>query len=509
MTLRPYQARALGELRRHHADRPILVIPTGGGKTHVACAVIAGATEHGRSVLFLAHRTELIEQAAARLADHGVECGIIKAGFDEDRARLVQAASVQTLVRRDMPPADVIIVDECHHAVANTYQTIIDEYPDACVIGLTATPFRLDGRGLGEIFGHIVVAATPRDLVEDGYILEPRYFVGREKPNLKGVPVRLGDYANKALGLKMSAPKLVCDVVDTWLEKAGARRTVVFAASVDHSIALVAAFRAAGVAAAHIDGTTPADERSDILGTLRAGSINVVSNYGVLLEGWDLPDLGVCVLARPTKSQCLYLQMVGRVMRAVDGKERPIVLDHARCFDEHGDPLAELDYSLDGKVKRATEDDTSMTPKVCPGCFALVERMEPTCPECGHEFKRAEREKTKAADGDMVEVGGPDDVRVVYAGILMDASRKRHAIGWARYRYRDLYGDWPSLWGTEREYYKPFGKRITTRSLEGEFGDGFEDAFARVVGCRPFEAKWGQLCKFAAHLAKTGRVYRR
>jgi superfamily II DNA or RNA helicase len=308
--LRPYHQRALDALRAVWQRNPVLVAPTGSGKTTIAAHLVAGAVGRGRRVLFLAHRKELIDQAAVRFLGYVPDVGIVKAGITPTPAARVQVASVQTLVNRTPPPADVVVIDECHHATAATYQTILGWYPTACRVGLTATPFRTDGTGLGSAgFGDLVVAATPQELIDEGSLLEPRVFEAVETPDLKGVRTTGGDFAPGELALRVDTPKLIGDIVEAWKTYAADRLTVVFACTVAHSRHIVEQF---GDIAAHLDGTTPADERDAILERFAAGDIRIVSNYGVLTEGWDVPAAGACVLARPTKSLGLFLQMAGQ-----------------------------------------------------------------------------------------------------------------------------------------------------------------------------------------------------
>ena len=315
--LRPFQAAALDrvrELLRAGIRRVLLVSPTGSGKTTIAAAVIDGARAKQGAVLFLAHRRELIDQCSARLDGAGVEHGVIQAGHPRALPALpVQVASVQTLARRGLRPrATLIIVDEAHHARANTDEEIFSSYgPDIPILGLSATPWRLDGRGLGEMFKEVVVAARVRELIAQGYLVSYTGFA-YDTPDLRQVKKTGSDYNERALELVMEGSKLAGNIIEQWLKHAAGKRTVVFAVSIAHSQHLVERFRAAGVAAEHVDGTMQARDRAAILGRLASGETTVVSNVNVLTEGWDLPQLEVCILARPTLSVGLYLQMVGR-----------------------------------------------------------------------------------------------------------------------------------------------------------------------------------------------------
>jgi superfamily II DNA or RNA helicase len=349
----PFQERLIADIQAEveRGNRRILVVSaTGSGKTITASALASNAVAEGQRVLFLDHRVELTEQAAAKLFAAGIDAGIIQAGF-RPRPEWVQVASVQTLHARAVrgramkaPDADLVIVDEAHHVRARTYERILDLYPRAVVIGLTATPCRGDGRGLGNSFDVIVEAPQIAERITGGYLVPARIYAP-EAPDLTGVRIERGDYREGDLAESMDKPQLVGDIVEHWLRLAARRRTVVFATGVGHSVHLRDEFRRSGVVAEHIDGNTPADERKAILKRLATGEVEVICNCAVLTEGFDCPDMGALVLARPTKSLGLFRQMVGRVLRAAPGKTDAIILDHAGAVYEHGLP--------DGAERRA------------------------------------------------------------------------------------------------------------------------------------------------------------
>lgn len=490
MILRDYQQRAVENVIAALDRRPILVAPTGSGKTVMATALVE---QLGVSALWLAHRKELIDQAAKRLEAHGLVCGIIMAGYAPMPLAQVQVASVQTLIRRDKPPADLIVVDECHHATADSYQSILDAYPQAQVVGLTATPFRLDGHGLGDLFGELVIAAYPHELCESGVLHRPKVWASRS-PDLRGVKVIAGDYSIGALAQRTNTAELNADIVATWQKRAAGRRTVAFAVDVAHSKAIAAAFVAAGVPAEHIDGRTY--ERDTVLARLASGETLIVSNCMVLTEGWDLPALECAIIARPTASLNLHLQMIGRVMRAADGKDGAIVLDHAGNHHVHGLVTRRLNYSLNGEKVGHSEP---LGLRRCQECGLLFELHELACPECGwapapeerrrdrpdvhgagelaefddssFEYRRqiwnlieAEREamgyregwsyyrfeerfgtKPVVAAGELID---PDNAtleqkRAVFEHLTQVAEQRGYKPGWASYRFRDMFGCWP------------------------------------------------------------------
>jgi superfamily II DNA or RNA helicase len=303
--LRPYQVDAVTRIEGTIAAgvrRLVLVLPTGGGKTTIAGSLILRAVERGQRVLFLAHRRELIVQAYQRLLDMGLSVEQVGIVMASDRRRrpgaAVQIASIDTLRRRARPLADVVFVDECHRALAASYREIATDYPDASHLGLTATPYRADGKGLGDAYDELITVATPRQLIGEGYLVEPRVFTvpPSQRPNLTGIRVARGDYAARDLDEAMNRQALVGNIVEHWQRHAGGVRTVVFAVSVAHSRHITERFREAGVVAEHLDGATPTPERDAILARLDRGETLVVSNVGVCTEGWDCLDAATEIL---------------------------------------------------------------------------------------------------------------------------------------------------------------------------------------------------------------------
>jgi len=313
----------------------LLVVHTAAGKTVVASAIVNREVANGKRVLFIAHRRELIKQARKRLGAFGIDAGIILAGEQPAPELAVQVASIQTLWHRgmrsnkiEMPEADIVFIDEAHHARAKTYEKTLARYPNAIIIGLTATPIRMDGRGLGNIFDCLIVGPDALFLIEHKFLV-PTITYAPVRPDLKGVKVAKGDYVTADLAKRMDREQLVGDIVTHWLRYAQDRLTVVFATNVAHARHLCEEFLKAGVAAGYVHGGTPKPERDKMLAQLASDEIRVVVNCAVLIEGWDLPEVGCVILARPTKSLCLYRQMVGRGMRVAEGKENLLEIGRA------------------------------------------------------------------------------------------------------------------------------------------------------------------------------------
>lgn len=399
LTPRGYQVAAIEAARQLIREHPrlLLVLPTGGGKTVIAALVIRGAVAKGRRVLFLAHRREIVAQSFWKLVDAGVPeeaIGVMMAdGIIPDREGKpynakrplapVQVASVQTLARRAKPKADVVFVDECHHAIATSYTTLTDRYTaeGARVVGLTATPCRADGRGLKGQFDHLHVIAPPSQLIAAGYLSEPEVWAVKA-PDLSGVEVLAGDYNQEQLGAAMDTVALCGNIVAEYQRLGGDRTGVVFAVNTAHSRHIAERFVAAGIPAEHLDGTMDSTTRDGILRRLASGETRVCVNCAVLTEGWDLPRAKYLALARPTKSLSLYVQMSGRVLRPWQGVV-PVIVDHGGCTDEHGLPHEDREWELDAKKGK---DPGKKKARRCPNeeCGRVVPQGVRVCPSCGY-----------------------------------------------------------------------------------------------------------------------------
>lgn len=502
MRLRPYQVDAIERSRealRSGSRRVLIVAPTGAGKTVIAAEIIRGAVARGRRVLFVAHRRELIGQAYAKLVGVGF-VGVIMANDPRRRpTAMVQVASIDTLRRRAKPLADLVVVDEAHRALARSYAELADAYPRAVHLGLTATPYRADGRGLGAAFDSLVVVSTPRALIDAGYLVEPRVFTvpAADLPDLSNVRIKGNDYDPQALALAVDRVGIVGNIVAHWHRHGGGHRTVAFAASVAHSRHIAASFVAAGVAAEHLDGETPTDERDAILARLERGDTRVVVNCGVLCEGWDQPSVKTCILARPTKSCGLYLQQAGRILRPYESAGATI-LDHAGCVIEHGLPQDDRVFSLE-RPKRRRGVATAPPCKTCETCFAIVASSVAVCPACGMAFPARESTALVETDGDLVEVRAAtaDEKRAAWDALVRTVVERGYQPGWAAHQYRQRFGAWPpSTFARPRVVEDDDGKRTYLRSLRREaavhgYAQGWIAARFRGRYGHAIPAEWG------------------
>jgi len=416
MKLRGYQRQGLDAIRsafRSGCRSVLYQLPTGGGKTVVFAAAIAGAAKRGRRVLVLTHRAELADQCAGKLRALGLRPGLVGAslrGASTDPGDDCRVAMIQTYVRRGPDPCwrpDLVVVDEAHLAAAATWQRVLVEmHGDAWRLGVTATPQRLDGQPLRPLFSTLVAGPTVAELQAAGYLVPIRTY-SVPGADLSGVKMRAGDFVVAQAADAMSAPKLVGDVVDHYRKLASGRSGIVYASSLDHAARLAAAFVAAGVGAEVVSGSTPRDERADILQRLRDGRLRIVCNYGVLIEGFDAPGVSYIGLARPTASLTVFLQAIGRGTRPAPGKRDLVVCDHAgNAADRFGLPEQDRPWSLDGAVRgpRGAVAEV-LAIATCPACLAMYCRADcpDGCPRCG-EAQPVRRRRLRVVDGQLVQL---------------------------------------------------------------------------------------------------------
>lgn len=325
-------------------------------------------------------------------------------------------ASVQTLVKRldsGLPEPDLIVIDEAHHLTADsTWGRIVGAYPKARLLPVTATPCRLDGKGLGIGAGGyadtMVMGPTMRALINDGFLSPYRIFAPPNALDLTGVRTRAGDYAKDQLATAIDKPSITGDAVEHYQRLASGKRAVAFCVSVAHAQHVASEFNAAGIAAEFLDGTQDAGERDRIIQRFTRGETLVLSSCDIVSEGFDLPAIEVAILLRPTQSLSLYIQQVGRALRTFPGKTEAIILDHVGAVMTHGLPDEEREWSLDGMQKKQRQAANDNEPGVdsvatCPKCFT-VHLPAPECPTCGHIYPIRER-KVEKTDGELVELG--------------------------------------------------------------------------------------------------------
>ena len=424
--LRPYQQQAIADLRdayRAGAKRPLLVLPTGGGKTVIFSDVAQSAVQRGGRVIVLVHRQELLTQSSRALSRLGVPHGCIAPGYPWQPRAPVQVASVQTLVRRierieaaGWRPS-LIVVDEAHHAVAGSWATVLRFWGQARVLGVTATPIRMDGRGLAGAFDALVEGPQIAELIEHGYLSPPMVYAPPMQMDLSGVKTRGGDYDRAELGARVDKATVTGDAVSHYARICPGVPSIAFCVSVAHAEHVAEQFRGAGWQAASIDGSMDDTTRRRMIEDLGAGRLDVLTSCDIISEGTDIPIVGAAILLRPTKSTGLYLQQVGRALRSYEGKRCAYILDHAHNTKIHGLPDDDRQWSLDGAPTRSSKRETEGPPPpfTCQSCLAQIRvPLPPTCPACGAELVRGpdRMESLKTVDGELTLVTDADRAQI-------------------------------------------------------------------------------------------------
>ena len=402
MNLRLYQQQLITDIRLQYQlghKRVLMVLSTGGGKTCIFTHIAQQAAKKGNRVCVLVHRQELLDQASRAMP---MPHGCIRAGKPMDLSHGVQVASVQTLARRlHLIPPDffqLLVVDEAHHTNAGTWRKVIEHCASAHLLGVTATPCRTDGRGLGEWYQAMVQGPSAQWLTDNGYLASARV-LAPPGFSAKGLRKVMGDYAPKDAEQRVGT--IMGDVVGHYRKHLSGQTAIAFCCSVAHAEAVAALFVSAGVPAASIDGSMSSEQRRDLLTALGTGRLKVLTSCALIGEGVDVPSVGGCILLRPTQSEALHLQMIGRCLRP-SGSKVAVVLDHVGNTLRLGHHLEDRDWSLDGIRKRDREAAPSV--KICPVCFAANPANAQVCVECRHEFRPEVRE-LKQVDGELQEVG--------------------------------------------------------------------------------------------------------
>lgn len=456
--LRPYQEEMLDAVRwayREGARRPCLVLPCGGGKSVIVAEMARLATARGNRVLFLAHRQELCDQIRRTFADWGVAMHLCDVMMVQTAARRLAGAAAKMSRNAELPPHErtragtgsrgelygglaapgLIITDENHHCLAASYRRIYDAFPDVPCVGVTATPQRLSGGGLGDVNDRLIEGVSTKWLIEHHYLAPYDYFAP-PVADLTGLRSSRGEYIASDIAARMNRQAIHGDVIEHWRRLAAGRRTICYCASIEHSRAVAAAFRDAGIPAAHIDGDTPDRERARTVEAFRRGELTVLSNVDLISEGFDVPDCSCAVLLRPTKSLTLYIQQSMRPMRYQPGK-RAVILDHVGNYARFGLPDADRVWTLD--PRHTKKQDKAPPVRQCPKCFATFEPAD-ACPVCGYVFPRRERTmeelrqaKLARIEGFVLHYDSPAQCRD-YAELRAYGKRRGYKPGWAYYQ---------------------------------------------------------------------------
>lgn len=454
MALRDYQEEVIARLRqslRNGSKRPVVMAPTGAGKTVIAAEIINMALNKGNKVIFCVPMLSLIDQTIERFRAAGIqEIGVMQ-GMHEltDGRQPVQVCSIQTLMRRDIPEAHLVIIDECH--VMYKFLEKWVEYPewkDVPFVGLTATPWQ---RGMGKIWDDLIIATTTAQLIEMGHLSDFKVFAPAH-PDLSNVKTVAGDYEAKGLAEAMDQGALVADIVSTWMERGEDRQTVCFAVNRVHAKHIQKQFEDAGVATAYMDAFSDLIERRQIVEDFAAGRVKIICNVGVLTTGFDA-DVRCIILARPTKSEILYTQMIGRGLRTAPGKDHCLILDHSDTTIRLGF-VTDIHHETldDGSARRAVKEPKERLPKECPSCAFLRPPKVRKCPNCG--FEATPVNEVESVGGELYELTRskavkPKDWPVerkqqFYSELLLHAQLRGYKSGWAYHAYRSRLGVGPA-----------------------------------------------------------------
>jgi superfamily II DNA or RNA helicase len=405
MNLRSYQQQLVTDIRLQYQlghRKVLMVLSTGGGKTCIFSHIAQAAARKGNRVLIAVHRQELLDQAIRALP---MPHGVIAANRAMDLSAAVQVASVQTLARRlHKLPRDffqLVIIDEAHHSNAGTWAKVLEHFHQAHLLGVTATPIRLDGRGLGEHYQAMVKGPSAAWLTDNGY-LAPARVLAPPGFDTTGLRKRMGDFDTREAEHRIGT--IMGDCLSHYRKHLDGQTAIAFCCSVAHAEAVARLFMGAGIPAASIDGSMTSEQRRDLLQALGTGRIRVLTSCALIGEGVDVPSVGGCILLRPTASTSLHLQMIGRCLRPSPGKAAAVVLDHVGNTLRLGHHLEPREWTLEGLAKR--DRDKAPSVKVCPQCFAAMASQAKQCGECGHTFA-AEVRELQQVDGELVEVARP------------------------------------------------------------------------------------------------------
>lgn len=468
--LRPYQTAAIEAARNaiRAGHKNILIqMPTGTGKMVIAANIMTTAASRGKVSLFAVHSRELVRQCSEKLTDHGVRHGIILPGEEYTDLDYTFCGSIQSILahkkrgRFDPKNIDIIILDECHHVKfdGGMYKTLSDYYPNAVIIGLTATPTRTDGRGLGDFFTHLIQSITYSEAFEQGYLVPPKYY-RPFIPNLDGVSTKMGDYDQAEIELIMNQPKITGNIVEHYGRYASGLQGIAFVSRVKHAAALSDAFNSAGISSAYIHGKTPELERDQIVEMFRAREIQMLVNVAVFTEGFDVPGVECIVDAAPTKrSLSLYMQKYGRGLRPATNKLDCLILDHAGNSLRFG-PVEDYEHWTLETTKNANSTEKvkkkskTKTPKdiICESC-AYVFQSSKICPACKHEHSwEIIPEDPLITEGELVLASGKRRVKekpkysqhqkdLWISQLMYIQQAKNYKPGWVAAMYMQKFGE--------------------------------------------------------------------
>lgn len=438
MQLRPYQNDLVEQVRNAWKEgykAPCIVLGCGGGKSCIVAEIARRTTWNGKKVLFLVHRRELVDQIFRTFVRWGVMMEYCEIGM------------VQTFTRRlnKLQKPALIITDENHHSLAQSYKRIYEYFPTVPRVGVTATPVRLNGDGLGDVNDKLIIGVSTKWLIEN-HCLAPYDYYAPDIADLTGLHTKMGEYVTSDIEKAMIKKAVFGDVIRYYKQLADGKKAVCYCSSIKHSEKTAEAFRQSGISAAHIDGSTPKLERDKIIADFRNGEITVLCNVDLISEGFDVPDCECAILLRPTHSLTLYIQQSMRCMRYKPGK-RAVIIDHVGNYARHGMPDDDREWTLEKKKRNKIQQEKEQAAKVlqCPECFfafspTIFENGRRVCPHCGYMFPNKARtieieEETKLIKvvGFKLDYSGPEQCQS-YAELVEYAKQHGYKRGWAYYQ---------------------------------------------------------------------------
>lgn len=477
LKLRNYQRIAVDKIYKafKENDRVVLQVPTGGGKTVMASHILSNIGYNERA-MFVVYGRQLVYQASRTLTANGIEHGIIMADQPLDLSYDIQVASIDTLRSRyfslgKAPPFDLVIIDETHEI--GRYSSIFEHYKK--ILGLSATPAMSNGGGLGEYYDTIVYGPPIKFLVKSGWLCPVRCYAPII-PDLSRLRIskQTNDYIESDLDDFMAKDEIVGDMFTHWAKIAYGKLTIVFASGVKHSKLSMQKFSEMGVPSAHVDGTTPQEEREEIFEAMRRGEILVLFNNRVFNRGMDFPPLECMIDAQPTLDMRLFIQKAGRIMRTSPGKESATLIDMTGSLHRWDKPDNPIIWPIEAKEKaeflkkkKPPKEQKEAIQIPCPNCSHLINPARRQCPECGYELKSGEAEiKVKQIEGILGLFEGKkkevkkvepsmEQKRNVYRELMAYGDRVGYKPGWAKHKYKKIFGVWPRFPGYHLKNMKP------------------------------------------------------